>query len=59
MVNGAFHFRTAARDFRLQQGDALVQLLHRQGVEILSAERPERIIRAAGQKIVRIHAPQR
>lgn len=54
MVNGAFLFLPAARDFGFQQRDPLIQFLDREGVEILFAERCGGIVFPA-RKIVHFH----
>ncbi len=58
MVNGAFNPLTNAGNFGLQRGDAGVELLDRQGVEVLAGQFGDQVARAAG-KIVGFHALNR
>lgn len=55
MVNGALHFYVCSRDFGFEQRDALLKLLHRQGIEILSAELGRKIVLAARKILVCVH----
>ncbi len=55
MVNGALNNITASRDFRFEQCDALVQLIHRKGIEVLARELGGGVVLSAG-KIVRVHS---
>lgn len=54
MVNGALNNITASGDFRLEQRDALVQLIHRKGIDVLARELGGGVVLSAG-KIVRVH----
>lgn len=55
MVNRTFDLSQGAGELRLQSGDAVVQLVHGEGIEILATERGQRIVRAAGQAVVGVH----
>jgi len=57
MVNRFVDLAPRAGDLRLQRGDPHVQFLDREGVEILSAERGERIVGALRKNFFRVHAP--
>ncbi len=59
MLGRAVHVRIDSRDFRLQRFDPRVELLDRHRVEVLAAERDERIVRLAREKIVEIHERSR
>ena len=50
---------TRARDLGLEQRDARVELVHRQGIEILPRQFGERVLGLGGEQIVRVHAMQR
>jgi len=41
---GALHMRFNARDLDFERLDALVKLLDREGIEVLSGERDERVL---------------
>jgi len=55
MINAVLNFLASALDFRLQRGDARIQLLDGQGIEILPREQSDRIISPAGQIVVHVH----
>jgi putative PIG3 family NAD(P)H quinone oxidoreductase len=57
MVNGALTMALYPRDFRFETGDALIELGHRQRIEILPGERGNRIIGLAREILVGIHGP--
>jgi hypothetical protein len=56
---GALHMGFDAGDLGSEPFDALLQLLDREGIEVLLAERDQRIIRLAWEKVVQIHDPKR
>jgi len=51
----ALHVRLDAGDLFLQRLDSRLQLVDRQGIEILLPELGERILRLVGEEIVEIH----
>ena len=55
MVNRAFDLRPGTRDFAFQHGDAAVQLVDRQRIEILFGQQNQRIARPLRQDVVQIH----
>jgi 2,3-bisphosphoglycerate-independent phosphoglycerate mutase len=59
MVNRGLDLSSDAGDLGLQGLDPRVQFFDRERVEILSAERDERVVGAAGQDFFRIHGSQR
>ena len=59
MVNGPVLVPLHPRDFRLQVGDSLVELRHRQRIEILAGERGHRIVAFARKILVGIHDDKR
>jgi hypothetical protein len=59
MVNGAVLVPFDPGDFGFERGNALVELRHRQGVEILSGELRQRIIAAARKILIGIHEGER
>jgi putative PIG3 family NAD(P)H quinone oxidoreductase len=56
MVNGTSDFFFDPGNFGFERGDARLQLLDRKRIEVLAAERDDRIVRTLGQEIFRIHA---
>ena len=52
MVYSAIDPRSAARDFRLQQGDAFVQLIDGKWIEILPGQHRQGIAGRSGQDVV-------
>ena len=54
-MNGLVDLRPGAGDFRLKQGDALVQLLDRQRVKVLTLEIVQRVLPSARGELVEIH----
>src|SRR3546814_8667596 len=54
-MNGLVDLRPGADDFRLQHGDALVQLLDRQRVKVLTLEIVQRVLPSARGELVEIH----
>jgi len=59
MINGAIPVLPDTRDFRLEVGDAAIELGDRQRIEILPGERRDRIIGLAREILVRIHGATR
>ena len=59
MVNGAFNLSSNARYLGFQPGDAGLQFLDREGIEILARQRGDGIVGAAGQVIVLAHDQDR
>lgn len=55
MLAGAIHMGLDAADFELERRDASLELLDREGIEVLLAERNERIVGLAGEEVVKIH----
>lgn len=55
MINGMLNFLSDAFDFRLQCGDARVQLIDGKRIEILPREQPDRIVSLAGQIVFHMH----
>jgi NADPH:quinone reductase len=55
MVNGAFNLSSNASQLGFQRGDAGVEFLDREGIEILARQRGDGVVGALGQEIVRIH----
>src|SRR3546814_1447262 len=53
-MNGLVDLRPGADDFRLQHGDALVQLLDRQRVKVLTLEIVQRVLPSARGELVEI-----
>ena len=56
MHRGALHMSLNAFDFGLEQCDALLKFLDRHRVEVLPAERDERIVGLAWEKVFEVHA---
>ena len=52
---GPLHMRFDPGDFGLQRLDPLLELVDRHGVEVLPAERDERIVGLAGEEVFQIH----
>jgi len=59
MVNGACPMALYSRDFFFQRGDARVELLDRQWVEVLARELRQRIVAPKRQILVGIHGAKR
>ena len=59
MLGCGVHVRFDAGDLRPQDFDPLLQFLDRQRIEVLPAERDERIVGLAGEEIVGIHGRNR
>lgn len=59
MVNGAFNPRSASLDFGLEDRDSLVELVHREGVEILLRQLVGRIVGSTRKILVGVHHCQR
>lgn len=59
MVNGAFNPRSAPGDLGLERGDALVEFLDRERVEVLHRELAEQIVLATRKILVGVHHRQR
>jgi hypothetical protein len=59
MINCGLQLLSDAGDLCFQSRDARGQFLDRKRIEILAAERDERVVGAAGQDFVRIHVVQR
>jgi len=55
MVNGPFSTCTGSLYLGFERGDALVQLLDRQGIEILLRQLAEQVVLAAGEILVEFH----
>jgi hypothetical protein len=55
MVNGAFKFSSGADDLGLERHNARVELLHREGIEILATERDDGIVGTLRQDFLAIH----
>ena len=55
MVNRNSDFFLDAHDLGFQRGHARLKLPDREWIEILTAERGDRVVRALGQEIFRIH----
>ena len=55
MVNGGLKPGGGPRDLRLQGRDAGVQLVDRPGIEILAADRAQRVVRPFREKFVHVH----
>ncbi len=55
MVNGASDFFFDPDDLSFQRSGARLKFLDRERIEVLAAERCDRIVRALGQEIFRIH----
>lgn len=58
MVNGGLDLESNPADFGLERYDARSQILEREGIEILSGERNQRVVGALREEIVRFH-PQK
>jgi hypothetical protein len=56
MVNSAFNLGPAPFDFRLKGGDAGLEFVDRQMIDILPDELVHRVVGALGEKIVGLHA---
>jgi hypothetical protein len=56
---GALHMGFDAGDLGFEGFDALLQLLDRQRVEVLLAQRDQRVVRLAREEVVQIHDPKR
>lgn len=56
MINGGVNFAPDARNFRLQRRNPGMQLVDREGIEILPGERGEGIALPFWKNIVHIHA---
>ena len=59
MPGGGIHVRFDAGDLRLQDFDPLLEFLDRHRVEVLPAERDERVVGLAREEIVGIHGRNR
>jgi hypothetical protein len=59
MINGGLQLSSGADDLCFQSFDASGQFFNRKRIEILPAERDERVVGAAGQDFIRIHGVQR
>lgn len=59
MVNGAFQPRSTSDDLGLEGGDALLQLLDRERVEVLHRQLAEQIVLAMRKILVGVHQGQR
>jgi hypothetical protein len=59
VVNGPIYFASASDDLRLQRGDALVQLVDRQGIEVLPRQLGEKVVLATRKIFVGVHARER
>ena len=59
MINGAFLVSPDSFDFPFEAGDALVELRHRQRVEILPGKQHDGIVGTAGEILVGIHSLKR
>jgi hypothetical protein len=59
MVNGAFNLSSDARYLGFQRGDARLELLDRERIEILACQRDDGIVGAAGQVFFRVHVTDR
>ena len=57
MVNGSIYFASAPNDLRLQGGDAFVQLVDRQGIEVLPPQLGEQVVLATRKIFVGVHGP--
>jgi len=55
VVNGAFNLSSDARDLGFQPGDAGMELLDRERIEILARQRGDGIVGAAGEIVFRAH----
>lgn len=55
MVNGVFNFCAAAGDLTLQRGDARLEFIDGEAIDILPDELVHRIVGALGEKIVGLH----
>ena len=55
MVNGAFNLSSDARDLGFQPGDAGMELLDRERIEILARQRGDGVVGAAGEIVFRAH----
>ena len=56
MVNGGVDLRAHPGDLALERGDALLELLDRQGIEILLRELHQRIAGLAREELFEVHA---
>ena len=54
MVNGAFNLSSDPRDFRLKRGDARVELVDRERIEILARQGAEHVVGASRLIVVRV-----
>lgn len=55
MADGEVDLRADAGDLRLQRGDAFVQLVYGERIEVLPGKRRQRIFRPGREEIVRVH----
>jgi len=55
MSLGSLHVRIDTFNLGLERRDPLLQLVDRQGVEILLAQRDQRIVRLTWKEIVQVH----
>lgn len=55
MVNSGFHLLFCSRNFGFQSCDAILELVDRERIQILSGQCRQRIVRTLRKKIVRIH----
>ena len=58
MVNGAFNFVSNTLNLAFKHGNAGLQLVYRQRVQILLHQQNQRIIRATREEFVHIHGDQ-
>lgn len=55
MVNGSFDFRFCPRNLSLKQGNALLEFVNRQGVQILADQISQQIFCRARRKLIQVH----
>ena len=56
MLNRVRNFGTTSCDLRLERGDARVEFVDREGIEVLPSEVAEQIVLATRQIFVGVHA---
>jgi hypothetical protein len=59
MINGGLYLSSHASNLCFQSFDARGEFFDGKRIEILPAERDERVVGAAGQDFIRIHGVQR
>lgn len=58
MLNRVRNFGTTSCDLRLERGDARVEFVDREGIEVLPSEVAEQIVLATRQIFVGVHHPR-